>query len=110
MEEEVRGDGRVGSSASQAIGGGLKPGQTHVAGDRPKKALRPARKRELAKDLMESYRVSRRRACRIVELWPRTMRYESVKDPQDGLRIRLKDFGREPGAVRIPASARVAIA
>jgi putative transposase len=41
---------------------------------------------------MESYRVSRRRACQMVELWPRTMRYESVKDPQDGLRIRLKDL------------------
>jgi putative transposase len=41
---------------------------------------------------MDLYRLSRRRACGLVELWPRTMRYESVKDPQDGLRIRLKDL------------------
>ena len=41
---------------------------------------------------MELYRVSRRRACRLVDLWPRIMRYESVKDPQDALRMRLKDL------------------
>jgi putative transposase len=41
---------------------------------------------------MESYGISRRRACALVGIWPRIMRYESVKDPQDALRIRLKDL------------------
>jgi putative transposase len=46
----------------------------------------------LAKELMESYRISRRRVCRLLELWPRTMRYEFIKDDQELLRMRLKDL------------------
>ena len=41
---------------------------------------------------MDSYGVSRRRACALVNLWPRIMRYESVKDPQVALRMRIRDL------------------
>lgn len=41
---------------------------------------------------MELYRVSQRRACGLLDLWPRIMRYQSVKDRQDGLRMRLKEL------------------
>jgi putative transposase len=56
------------------------------------RALRPARKRELAKEMTDEHRVSQRRACRVIGLWPRTMRYESMKDRQDALRMRLRDL------------------
>lgn len=41
------------------------------------------------------YRVSQRRACGLLDLWPRIMRYQSVKDRQDGLRMRLRDLAAE---------------
>lgn len=60
MEEEVCGDWRFGiatfetrrgrESEVEATGGGPIAGQAHAAGDRSKKALRPARMRELAKE------------------------------------------------------------
>jgi putative transposase len=41
---------------------------------------------------MTVYRVSERRACRVALVCRHTMRYESARDPQDGLRMRLKDL------------------
>ncbi len=41
---------------------------------------------------MSAYRVSERRACEVSTLCRHTMRYESARDPQNGLRIRLKDL------------------
>jgi putative transposase len=42
--------------------------------------------------MMAAYQISQRRACGLVDLWPRIMRYQSVKDRQDGLRMRLRDL------------------
>lgn len=39
-----------------------------------------------------TWAVSERRACGVIELWRRTKRYVSTRDPQDALRIRLKDL------------------
>ena len=39
-----------------------------------------------------TWAVSERRACGVIELWRRTKRYVSIRDPQDALRIRLKDL------------------
>ena len=41
---------------------------------------------------MTVYRVSERRASRVALVCRQTMRYASVRDPQDGLRMRLKDL------------------
>ena len=54
--------------------------------------MKPARKGELAKDLMTVYQVSERRACEVTTMCRATLRYESVKDPQEALKMRLKDL------------------
>ncbi len=36
--------------------------------------------------------MSERRACRVIGMSRRTKRYVSVRDPQDALRIRLRDL------------------
>ena len=42
--------------------------------------------------MQETWAVSERRACRVIEMSRRTKRYVSVRDPQDALRIRLRDL------------------
>ena len=48
-------------------GGGPGPGQGDAPGGRPKKALRPARRRELVDGLRACYDVSIRQACAVVQ-------------------------------------------
>jgi putative transposase len=55
-------------------------------------ALKPTRKRELVRYLVVGYRVSQRRACKTLGVARSTFRYQSNKDPQVALRIRLKDL------------------
>jgi putative transposase len=57
-----------------------------------KKALKPARKREMVEYLQAGYSVSTRRACEVMELGRSTHCYENVADPQTALRGRLRDF------------------
>ncbi len=46
----------------------------------------------MAEDLRERYRVSERRACKVVQIQRNSYRYQSTKDPQVALRMRLKDL------------------
>lgn len=82
----------TGKPGTEADGGGLEPRPLHVAGGGPKKALRPACRRELVSQLRSSSRVSERRACSVLRLSHSCQRYQSVADRQEGLRLRLKDL------------------
>ena len=59
----------------------------------PKKTLRPAVQRGLAREMETSYRVSERRACKALAFPRSTVRYLSVAEPQEHLRMRLRDLG-----------------
>ncbi len=54
--------------------------------------MKPARERELAKELQEIWSISERRACRVIQMSRRTKRYVSAKDPQEPLRMKLRDL------------------
>jgi len=54
--------------------------------------LRAAALRALYTWIRERYRLSERRACGLVQLSRNGARYISQKDPQDALRMRLKDL------------------
>lgn len=59
--------------------------------------MTPSRRREVVTHLRTAYAVSERRACRATGFPRATQRYRSVSDPQDELRLRL----RELAAVRV---------
>ena len=54
--------------------------------------MRPALRRDVAAVLQSSYRVSERRACSAMGFHRSAQRYRSRRDPQVGLRIRLRDL------------------
>jgi putative transposase len=57
-----------------------------------KKALRPARKRDVIEYLQAGYSVGIRRAGEVVQLRRSTHHYRSTADPQTALRVRLRDL------------------
>jgi putative transposase len=52
----------------------------------------PSRRRDVIKHFCLAYRVSERRACRVAGFARASQRYRSVADPQDELRLRLKEL------------------
>ena len=52
----------------------------------------PSRRREVARHLRSAFGVSERRACRTIGMSRASYRYRSVADPQDELRVRLRDL------------------
>jgi len=54
--------------------------------------VRPALRRRAVDYLVTHYGTSQRRACRVVGQPRRVQRYRSVKDPQDGLRKRMREI------------------
>jgi putative transposase len=54
--------------------------------------LTPAGRREVVEHLKVAYRVSERRACSAMAFPRSTQRYEATRDPQDALRVRLRDL------------------
>ena len=63
-----------------------------LAGGVGKKRLKPARKRQLVGRAQDRYQVSERRACGLMQIQRSSHRYRSRRDPQDGLRLRLRDL------------------
>lgn len=54
--------------------------------------MRPARKRELVRYLMDSFRVSERRSCMVLVFARTSHRYKHKRDGQAALRMRIKDI------------------
>ncbi len=54
--------------------------------------MTPARRREVVAGLRVTYHVSERRACRALGFPRSSQRYQSRRDPQDDLRVRLRDL------------------
>jgi putative transposase len=69
----------------------------HAPGCALKKALRPVHKRTLVDLLREDYRVSERRACRLIHISTSVYRYRATRDGQVPLRMRIKEIA----AVRV---------
>ena len=54
--------------------------------------MTPSRRRDVIKHFCLAYRVSERRACRVAGFARASQRYRSVANPQDELRLRLKEL------------------
>ena len=59
--------------------------------------MKPAKRRELVRQVRQAYRLSENRACGLMRITRWSNRYQSHRDPQTELRIRLRDLA----AVRI---------
>jgi putative transposase len=102
VEAAVRGIGlargaRASATAgreSQAEGdrGGPHVGQTHSARGALKKGLKPVKRRELVREIRQAYQLNESRACGLVRITRWSNRYESRRDPQSELRVRLRDL------------------
>jgi putative transposase len=54
--------------------------------------LKPAHKRTLVEFLMEQFRVSERRSCRLIHISTSVYRYQATRDGQVSLRMRIKEI------------------
>jgi len=54
--------------------------------------LKPAARRELVSRIRQSYRLSEQRACGLALITRKSNRYVSCRDPQEGLRQRLREL------------------
>ncbi len=79
---------------SQAEGdcGGPHIGQAHSARGSLKKGLKPAKRRELVREIRQAYKLNELRACGLIQITRWSNRYQSRRDPQTELRVRLRDL------------------
>jgi putative transposase len=63
-----------------------------VAGDRPKQTVKPRHRRELGRWTQAAFALSERRVARLLPIQLTTLRYRSRRDPQLGLRLRLREL------------------
>jgi putative transposase len=64
----------------------------HFAGSAIKKGLKPAKRRELVRQVRQAYQWSENRACGLMRITRWSNRYQSRRDPQAELRVRLRDL------------------
>ena len=81
-----------GEREAEAAGGRPQPRSAYPAGDRRKKALRPRVRRELAEWAQQVHQLSQRRAAGLIPVQRATLRYQHHRDPQEGLRVRLREL------------------
>ena len=104
VEEAVRGDA-VGSGAraqaaagreraAQEAGCRVEPGQGNPAGCCIKEVARPALKREVVDYIVSHYDLNMRRACRLMKQSRSVQYYQSVKDPKQALRRRMREVAQ----------------
>lgn len=67
-------------------------GPAHSAGDRRKKVVKPRRRRDLAKWAQSAYQLSESRSSRLITVPRSSMRRKSRRDPQEALRMRLREL------------------
>jgi hypothetical protein len=66
--------------------------QPHFAGSALKKGLKPAKRRELVRPVRHAYQLSKNQARGLMRITRRSNRYQSRRDPQTELRVRLWDL------------------
>ena len=54
--------------------------------------MKPRARRELAEWTQQVYRLSQRHAARLIPVERMTLRYEHHRDPQEALRVRLREL------------------
>jgi putative transposase len=54
--------------------------------------LKPAKRRELVREIRQAYKLNELRACGLIGITRWTNRYQSRRDPQTELRVRLRDL------------------
>src|SRR5665213_618526 len=91
MEGQVRGSRCVGGQAAEGVGGRERPAE----GSLGKKVVTPAARREATTYLRQTFEMSERRACRVIETDRTGMRYQGVRPRDDALRERLKALAEE---------------
>ena len=74
------------------------------------KTLRPVRKRKLVDEMRAGWKVSVRRACRVLRFDPKSYRYRSRRPGQAALEDRIKDDLPDARALRLSARPRPASA
>ena len=104
LEEEVRQLGRArgaraptdarGECATEAARRGSHPRQADPSGGAAKKALKPARRRELAQWVRDRYQVSCRRVCALTDICPTTWYYKSQARDTAALRMRIREIAQ----------------
>src|ERR1700744_1312449 len=102
VEEAIRGVGPCGAAGvasiarrkwpPQAAGGRFNAGPSDSSGDRSKKIVKPRQRRHLARWAQEAYRLSERRAARVLAMDVNTLRYRSRRVIQEALRCRLREL------------------
>jgi hypothetical protein len=90
--------------------GGPHVGQAHSAGSALKKGLKPAKRRELVREIRQAYRLNELRACGLMRITRWSNRYQSRRDPQTELPVRLGDLAsKETQSWIIGSSAESAL-
>ncbi|MBC7926057.1 MAG: IS3 family transposase [Bryobacteraceae bacterium] len=75
------------------IAGIRRPLDKHYsAGSAVKKSLKPAARRELVTKVREAHQLTESRACGLIGITRWSNRYQSQKDPQVALRLRLREL------------------
>src|SRR3546814_14342500 len=82
------------SSDLEEAAGGVDARQRGAEGSAGKKLRRPAARREAALRLVAEHGFSQRRACRLIEVDPKTVRREATADAQ-AVRQRLRELAGE---------------
>src|SRR5215467_8193212 len=104
LAEEVCGADAIGDEASEAAGGGERQaeedcrgslaGQSHVAGCFEPKDLRPGRRRQLVDEVRGEWKVSIRRACRVLRTDTSTYHYKGRRGDQAVLSKRVREIAQ----------------
>ena len=102
LAQEVCGSDAVGDEAAEATRGGERQAeeaggrpfarQSDVAGRAVKKAVGPARRRALVDEVRAGWKVSIRRACRVLRTDTSTYHYKGKRASQAGLTKRIKEI------------------
>src|SRR5437868_865346 len=105
MESEVRRDGGLGGQAAEdaggrehaaeAVAGRRHAGQCGLEGPRGKEMVTPAAKRKAVAHLRDALGMSERRACKAIGCCRMTMRYQTTRADDAGLRQRMRAIAHE---------------
>jgi hypothetical protein len=76
-------------------------GQAHLAGSALKKGVKPAKRRELVRQVRQAYQLSESRACGLMRITRWSNRYQSRRDPPERATHPAAGFGRHADPIRL---------